>query len=311
MINVVLATDNNYLQHTCVTLVSLFSNTNPSDLTINLLYNDLNEIELETIRKCVNQNNSNIVFYLIDTSRLKGFLISNHISLGAYFRLLVGDVLPIELEKVIYLDSDLVILDDIKKLYNSFDFEETLGAVPQPMSKEHKRFIAINPNSTYFNSGVLLINLKKWRELNIFNKALNLIESREAGFPYWDQDILNILFENKYQTINLRWNMIYSYCTLYKRHFKRVKFGIIHYTGSKKPWDAKSYHPYKRLYWKYFKETPLSKGKHRKIKAAQIAYEAGKFLQIKLKLDMLKLAMSGNLDKEFDFKKFTNKNIDL
>jgi hypothetical protein len=128
----------------------------------------------------------NITFIEIDNRYDKAF-ISRHITKEAYFKFSLGELIP-HLNKIIYLDNDVICFKDLNNLYNmNFNDKMILG---QPA------FIYNITQKSYFsiNSGILLLNLEKMREMHVEKKILNAINKREK-FDYHDQTIINKYFK--------------------------------------------------------------------------------------------------------------------
>ncbi|MGL5777582.1 glycosyltransferase family 8 protein, partial [Cetobacterium sp.] len=107
---------------------------------------------------------------------------------------------------------------------------------------------------TYFNAGVMVMDLKKLRENSKFLKTIDYCLNPDRELQLNEQDALNIIFENDYMTNNIVWN--YTHGNSEENSCTENEIGIIHFTGDIKPWDCRSYSPYKYLYWKYLNETP-------------------------------------------------------
>jgi lipopolysaccharide biosynthesis glycosyltransferase len=171
-----------------------------------------------------------------------------------YSRFLIP-LLKSEIDKAIYLDSDLIVLKDIKKLY-SIDLEnKPIGAVPH--------FLKYKKNP-YFNSGVLLIDCKKWRQERYIDKLLELGKNYKNGaFP--DQDILNDCFKNNYKILDNQFNLlnvdVHWRCSIVRHPFLVLKLKnkciVRHYCGKHKPWNVIKINSWKfKEWWRYCKMTP-------------------------------------------------------
>ena len=156
-----------------------------------------------------------------------------HISIASVYRLFAPFILPCD--KVIYLDADLIVLDDIKKLW---DYEpEYIAGVPDPMYRYQARKNRLK--HLYINSGVMVMNLKNLRKLNYMER----IENTQTGgynLSLLDQDIINIAFGDVIEHLPLEWNVyskIYpeTTCDMIKA---RENPSIIHWCGKEKPWNS-------------------------------------------------------------------------
>ncbi|MGI0439783.1 glycosyltransferase family 8 protein [Helicobacter himalayensis] len=132
-------------------------------------------------------------------------------SMAGYYRILVGDILESTIDKCLYMDADLLVLSDIRELF-AIDFDEPCAAVCDEYAN-HKRFIKskktdkrlkISANN-YFNSGLMLINLKQWRKQNIQSQTLDTLTEYECAQN--DQDAMNYVINEKFYRLSPKWNL--------------------------------------------------------------------------------------------------------
>ena len=249
MINIVFGIDSKYAKYCSVTIASILSNhkLNSKEGTIKFYFlspedNSISEKDRKQILELKKIQNFDYEFINIAMDEYKGLPYDRKITKAAYNRLLISKILNHNIEKVIYLDSDLIVIDDILKLWNYDITNYLLAAV-----KDYER---TNPSNTYFNSGVLLLNLKKLRNFNFYEKWKIYIKdlSDIKSLKYFDQDILNYITEGKVLLIPKEFNAMAVYAV------NNPNVVIAHFT-SFKPWDAFCIHPLQDLYWKYVKQT--------------------------------------------------------
>lgn len=156
-----------------------------------------------------------------------------HISKDTYLRLLLPEVLA-DIDRVIWLDIDLLVRGDIAPLWNADIGSAVLAGVveEQMYTNGHPQNIGMKPGAKYFNAGVLVMNLAKIREQNIAEEWKRL--SAKQAFRFLDQDVINISCENKIAELSMFWNFNLYYYRKYKP--QKCKAKIIHFTGSEKPW---------------------------------------------------------------------------
>jgi lipopolysaccharide biosynthesis glycosyltransferase len=205
------------------------------------------------------------VFTWVDmkTFELPEYKVSNHISHATLFRLALEQLAPDACKRLIYLDADLVVLKDLRALWE-FDLEgATIGAIPdaalnssEPGQDRHWTAWGLTPNAPYLNAGVLLIDLEEVRQERAFSKALQVIAEHGGDLPYQDQDAINWVFWNKWRLLPFEWNVqTVQFLKPYQRYLSHSTHaatqdpGIVHYTGAAKPWSADDYHPLSWLYW--------------------------------------------------------------
>ena len=199
--------------------------------------------EFVYLLKYIKENGHKYNLCSVDASRLQGLPLSNHASVANYFRLLFSEILPDTLQKVIYLDSDLVFLGAIDPLWEVDVSNYSVAAVEQ--QDYNHSYLGLASSSAYFNSGVMLINLADWRVNQVSHKAFEFIGQNKSKIKYWDQDVFNVLFEGKWLKIDRIWN-----------HLDSEDLGeskVVHFAGKHKPWNAHCAHRYKLLYFKYLR----------------------------------------------------------
>ncbi|WP_342550771.1 glycosyltransferase [Lysinibacillus sp. FSL M8-0216] len=254
-INIIIASDEQYLCHATITIISILSNTKSKSIMFYFLDEGIGKENREYIEWEVNKLNGNIKFINIDKEIFSKFYISGHIRQSAYYRLIAPNLLPVDAEKAIYVDSDLIVGDDIVKLFKENIDEYIIGAVEDSKQDLNRlKGLGIN-NQHYFNSGVLLINLIKWREANVTEKAFQFAIDNPAKLIYWDQDTLNAVLGGEWYQLDTKWNVQTVFFEL--EEYKKVcsNPSIIHFTTDIKPWHIYSEHPYRQLYLEYREKT--------------------------------------------------------
>lgn len=266
VINVVLCSDDNYAQHIAVVIVSIMVRTKEK-VCFYVINDNISKNKIEKIKNTAVAFKAEIKFVSVPEDKFSNVYLSGHVSKAAYFRLALADILPNDIEKVIYLDIDLLVFDDIKKLWH-IDLEKfPLAAVPdygimasERLCKQKQQVIGLPVGEKYFNSGVLIVNLKEWQKENYTKKILEIINNNK--FPHHDQDALNKLFIHKWKELELRWNVIPPVFYLFNKVMfnkklrnnaldAKANIAILHYAGSYKPWQFKMYNGFNDKYYYY------------------------------------------------------------
>jgi lipopolysaccharide biosynthesis glycosyltransferase len=246
--HIVTATNNNYAKHLGVMLRSLLENKK-SEIPIRIYVIDggLFTSTKENLNSIVNPFNIQISFLRVKTSLYKQVRVSGHISKEAYYRISIPDLLYTNVQKALYLDCDLIIEGDITELWRIDISDYFLAAIEDITGIDRKRALSIPNSSPYFNSGVMLLNLKKWRENNISSKVLNFIKHNHSKIVWWDQDALNAILYDKWLKLDNEWNLQTH------AHSSQVIPKIIHYSSQIKPWNGNP--PFKERYYEYLSRT--------------------------------------------------------
>lgn len=261
-INVCFTFDNNYLYHGLTAIRSLIDSFNSNaELNIYIIHDkNLSDESIAIVKNEVGSE-AKILFKLIDDTELNFLPLNrNHISINTYFRLLLHSILPM-INKIIYLDSDIVVLGNITKLWNIPLENNCIGAALDEGGVTQSRRLSFKDDN-YFNAGVIVFDLQKIRERykNPYEYYIKCYEDYKERIILQDQDILNIAFLDSKKIIPLAWNLntrVFVQNTLEHKYTEVDEIdaikdvGIIHFTDRRKPWDVKCNHPYRNLYWLY------------------------------------------------------------
>jgi lipopolysaccharide biosynthesis glycosyltransferase len=267
MIEIVTASDDNYIQHLCVMLCSLLENTQyKREIKISIIDGGIFQENKDKLSGFIlDRYNLKVNYLEIDKTAYQDFPISHHFTHTIYYRISIPLLFDNSIDKVLYLDADMIIKDDIKKIWISDISNSYVAAVEALSFNERYADLNMPEGSLYFCSGLLLMNLTKWREDNTMLKIIEFIEKNRDKIQMWDQDSLNSILCENWLPLPLKWNQqTYFFDDKIYQEFQnrqdfidaRVNPSVIHYTSSHKPWDYISMHPYKEEYFYYLKLTP-------------------------------------------------------
>lgn len=259
--NVVLAADNGYVQHLVATISSMLENTqHAQSIIINIIDGGISEPNKDFLSQLTDRYSARIQFLKIKRELLKDVVVNGHITEATYYRILIPALFDDAIEKVIYLDCDLLVRQDIYELWNTDIGDCAIGAVRVNEYNRHEQ-LGISNDSKYFNAGVLLINLTKWRKSKVAEQVLQFITKYPERLKMWDQDALNAVLCNDWQEIDYIWNLRSQ---VFNLSYKEAGFesmvafedaknnpAIVHFTTASKPWHYLNNHPYKEEYFKY------------------------------------------------------------
>ena len=277
-INIVFASDNNYAQHTAVAMASVLVNTKvPQRIQFYLIDDEIQPGNKEKITKTVQNLGGNIEFIKIKNCRLEDCYVSGELSRASYFRLDIANILDKSIEKIIYLDCDLLVYDDIEKMWQLDMGGKPVAATcdlgimaSARVRKQKNKFIGLPFDAPYFNAGVLIMDLKKWRDGNYAEAIIAL--ATQNKYPNHDQDALNKFFMNNWQEIPLRWDVIPPVFNLFlkivtkpdlrkKAIEAKLNPAIFHYAGGYKPWEYEIHDGFNDKYYEYLKLTEYKDAK--------------------------------------------------
>lgn len=254
-----------YMDFCAITLVSLCDNNPESSITAHLLTEDVTSESaalLEArcsrwgVKVCV-YNVSQLIAPFAAIYRNDKFHISTN------YRLYMADVLPLEIERVLYIDCDMIIRRSLRELYDTpFDGKALLVAPDNFLyqSSALPRKIQHMLREAYFNAGMLVINLTYWRKANISARCLELYAAAPEDYPFPDQDLLNLILRDNVKYVSISYNcQTYLFRPKYylQPHAPRPDKTllsnphIVHFMCRRKAWAPRTLHTYHEDYFKY------------------------------------------------------------
>ena len=251
------SSDENYIPFLSVAIRSLIDNSSEeNDYSIYILNDGLSERAVNSIG---NMQTKNVHIIFIDVNeRLKSLCgalnLRDYYTISIYFRLFIASMFP-DYHKAIYMDCDLVILDDVRNLYDIDLQDKLLGVISDKVVSGYRVLHSYTDEvlgldyRNYFNSGVMLMNLDKLREEHIEKKFVEILNKYDFKTIAPDQDYLNFLCSGKVMYLDTSWNVMWS-----KKKF-RGEPKIIHYNMFKKPWIYSKMR-FGKYFWKYAENTP-------------------------------------------------------
>lgn len=278
--NVLFSSDNNYAQHLGVAMYSLLDkNREMEEISIYIVDNGITEENKRNLIEVVDEfSNASIHFISFDHWKQKLHLnLLWPISLSSYARLFMASMLPVEVEKVLYLDCDMIVCDRLADLWNTDMHGYVISAVQDYQSDVPKLRIGLQPSDAYFNAGMLLVDLKAWRDQSYEEKCLKFIEDHEGNVFHHDQGVLNGVFRGIWYRLPINYNLMTLYYFIEPRKIKafckenspigyldseiieaKAHPSILHFTPSltTRPWVKTCKHPLRKLYWNYVAYTP-------------------------------------------------------
>ena len=250
-------------------MLSMFENT-ASNVTVHILHdNTLSTDNREKFNYIAGQYGQIVKFYnvekicadrIAELVKLFPAVKSAWFSVGAIYRLLIPQILDADIEKVIYLDSDVIVNLDIKELWRTELGDKICGVVPEILNRSdvQQTFLLVTDGliqqEDYFNSGVLLINLELLRsEKDAIINAIKFTSKNLRYQKFMDQDALNCCFLKRTVNLPSKFNRF----TIYARKDHELTLGkkIYHFAGAGLTMDMSD--PFNRLWMKYFIRTPF------------------------------------------------------
>ena len=201
---------------------------------------------------------------------------TKHLSIATYYRLLIAELLPKEIKKVIYLDADVVVVRDLRQLWNLDMGDAYLLAthalltpyVSSPGALVNYQELGIPADAKYFQPGVMVIDLDKWRVDRISAKCVQYLKEHRDYIRWHDADVLNAVLACKWGELDPRWNQmpdIYKFPSWKESPLSEQSFNqvlrdpyIVHFATRKKPWNSKQALPLDDRWFQYVAMTARS-----------------------------------------------------
>ncbi|MFQ4145145.1 glycosyltransferase family 8 protein [Chlorogloeopsis sp. ULAP02] len=277
---VVCGADDNYAMPLAITLYStLIHLENNCTLYLYIIDGGISNKSKKRLERVIDLEHIDVHFKWVTPSELES-LKKLHtlpwITVASYLRLLIPDLLPKHFEKAIYLDCDLQVEANLKNLWEQPLNEyavlavQDLGTpyVSSPFGIAKYQEFGLAPQTPYFNSGVLVINVKRWRAENVSQRVIQYLQEYSQDVHLGDQEGLNVVLANQWGRLDLKWNLIshiYFYDiwdeSAYKEEIGAIRQELIskpyifHFAGGSKPWQIGCLHPQQLVWIRYLKDS--------------------------------------------------------
>ncbi len=276
--NIIFSSDDNYAPLLGVAIYSLLENNKSykGKINIYILDRNISKINKERMNSVASPYESKI--YFINTEeihkKLCEYINLEVRSMATWYRIFLPTLLSTSIKKVIYMDCDSYINASIIDLWNVNLDGYDIAGVLDTISHENKAAIGLNHNDAYFNAGLLVINLEKWREDNLQQKMIDFIVEKEGKVTYHDQGTINAVCTHK-KVIHPKFNAMTPFFVLNASQLKKYHSIDNYYTNEEistaknnpvfchltpylvdRPWARGNFHPLKKAYNNLVNNTP-------------------------------------------------------
>jgi len=294
--DVVYVSNEKYAPHLGVSLYSLYDrNTEEDNLNVTVFSTGLSSSSVENLEQIAEEFGRQIsISDLTDLrDRLSFDADTGRFDISTLGRFFIGDLLPVTTQRVIYLDCDTVILHPLTKMWNTDLKGKLLAAVQEPtIYPEVRSYLGMKKDEAYFNAGVFLADLTRWRAEKIRRKLILYYRSIEKESLFHDQDAINGLLKGEIRNLSPAWNFFTNYRYFHYRDltgmsssyrvipedaFEKAKKhpAVVHFAGDERPWKAGSLNYYGQAYRMYLELTPWrGTPKERGSEGRMLAYHA-------------------------------------
>ena len=278
-LHIALSSDENYTPFMATAIISVIENNKDIPMIIfHVISTGITEESQRKIREMITGHNRKCVIYDFHNSQdLVGEFIFGVSKINKYARLYLPKLLPETIDKVIYMDCDAIVLDSLKELWKIKMDSYSFAGVEDVVSERHKTSINMPVNCRYVNSGMLIFNLKKFREENSLDRVEEFMKSyikRKIKYSN-DQAVINALFYDEFHILPPEYNCITPYYLMTSEQIMKI-YGMksyysneilqkaidnpvfVHFTPSfiTRPWIEGSSHPLTKDFLMYLRKTP-------------------------------------------------------
>lgn len=290
-LNLCLAANNNYAMQTGVTVVSFLENHKKSKTDIYIIQNDFNMVNISLFGEIEKRYNTNIIMIdpgevlkkveglkFMDTVSKNGVEYAKKMGAAAYSRLFITELIPRGVNKVLYVDSDIIFHGSALHLFE-VELKGGIGAVVDVWPSSYNKQIGLDESIIYYSAGVQIIDLQYMRKNHCQELIWEFMNNMEYQYRLFDQDIMNILFSKEITRLPLEYNMmavsrLYSpdliskmtqkdditFYTKDEQEYAKKNAKIYHFAGDLfgKPWNFPYANRFSREWYYYFKKSPWS-----------------------------------------------------
>lgn len=276
--NILYTIDNHFIPQLCAGICAICENNRQEDeVAFFVISQGLSDDDEATIRSLCARYDRDIHFYSVE-DLLSQF---DAVDTGAWrkiimARLLMGSILPCDIHRVLYLDGDTLVLGPLKQLWEIGLGECCLGAVAEPtIDPRRKKALGLSEGDLYINSGVMLVDLDRWRRQNVESRLISFCQENAEVLFASDQDAINVVLKGEIYYLTPNYNFcnsfyIYPYCAIRKmispaQYFDEKSYvkslespRIVHFLGEDRPWRKGSTHRFRKDYFEYLSMTPYA-----------------------------------------------------
>lgn len=270
MMNIVLITDENYVIPTGTAIASILDSNSGEPVHFYIVTKYLSDSQVAKLAEFIepHKDNASLEVLKIDEKDLIDFPLrkNDHVSVATYYRLYFPKIIPQNVNKILFLDGDILCVDSLQDFYNTDLAEYSCAVTHDERNDEPSNYARLKypKENGYFCAGVMLINLAWWREHNVMQRCLDYIAAEPEACLWHDQDALNHVLNGTVLWASFRYNFMQGFffdkkamCidSSYYPEIDRARLNpcILHFSSAYKPWFYECNHPLKRQYRDFYR----------------------------------------------------------
>lgn len=268
----VCAADRQYIRPLGVALGSVVAHLDPCRrLAIHVIARSIPEEHRALVARSVAGDLVTLSWHEPDSSSLLGVPLWGVMPITTYYKLLIAELIPRDIDQVLWLDGDTLVMGDIAPLWDGGTGGHPVMAVQDALvplvssrfGVARYRELGLRHDAKYFNAGVMLIDLHRWRRQEVAARALAYLKTYARSVSFWDQEGLNAVLSDEWGELDPVWNWS---VTVGQVDMGRTdgcrsmdpapRAKIVHFTGNLKPWRYHGRHPCYDAYYESVDRTP-------------------------------------------------------
>lgn len=259
VVHLAIAFDERYLRPFYTLLESILQHHVSSPVSFHVIATGVSEDDMERIKRYIVSRGSDITYYSIDQALLTRFVLGSHWTIAVYYRLFFPLLVSPDVVRLLYLDTDILVVNDLSQLYTT-----SLGLFPAGAAYDTyvkvQPLLGIEKPGEYFNSGVLLIDTAAWKNQRISERAMEYLTLYPERIKFVDQCALNAVLRGNWFLLPEDYNRMYSSIpqdigrTALNDLIKTTV--VIHFTLHR-PWHMLCKSRLRNLYFYFLKRSPL------------------------------------------------------
>lgn len=260
VLHIAITFDENYISPVYALLTSVYVNNQDHVIAVHAITSGVTPAQQVELNNYIAKYDGTICFYAIDKDFGINFRLPETLwwTTSIYYRLLFPQLLPASVHKFLYLDTDIIILQNLRELFATELSGRPIAAV-QDKIVLRPELPMLHPES-YFNSGVMLVDKTAWLAQNISAKAIEFIQNNAEKLVNPDQDALNAALLGNWVKLEKRFNLMFEEvpADLLRNNYAEFLRGIVvlHYTTQHKPWAMIGRNRLRYLYHHYLNSAP-------------------------------------------------------
>ncbi len=247
-LHIAFAIDDNFIKPTVISMVSIIFNNPNRSLHFHICTTSISGDNLDKIKE-LSMNGNLLTIHIFDDNIFSEYQILKHLPISMYYRLVIPSILKGIATQILYLDADIICNGGIDELLNQcIDNYVIAACIDYAVVSKLPNYISelgLGCYKNYFNSGVMLINVRRWHDDDVLFHFNEIISKRRYRFP--DQDVLNVVLENRVLFLTKKFNV-------FSTRNKSNDVVFLHFAGGSKPW--KNIANRHGLYAKYYELSP-------------------------------------------------------